>query len=116
MTNPTRLSPIRSDPSRAPALDPEVCRRAQQSRLEGDFHHGATRTAALLGQGALNKGSLADLALRLGVGECYLCKLFQRELGISPQALVLNQRLWTAGYLSSEGSRAGKSLGKTSRP
>jgi len=60
------------------------------------------RALQLLGQGALNEGSLADLALRLGVGERYLRKLFQRELGVSPQALALNQRLLFAKKLLAE--------------
>jgi AraC family transcriptional regulator, regulatory protein of adaptative response / DNA-3-methyladenine glycosylase II len=60
------------------------------------------RALQLLGQGALNEGSLAELAQRLGVGERYLRKLFQRELGISPQALALNQRLLFAKKLLAE--------------
>jgi len=60
------------------------------------------RALQLLSQGALNEGSLADLALRLGVGERYLRKLFQRELGVSPQALALNQRLLFAKKLLAE--------------
>ncbi len=60
------------------------------------------RALQLLSQGALNDGSLADLALRLGIGERYLRKLFQRELGVSPQALALNQRLLFAKKLLAE--------------
>ncbi len=60
------------------------------------------RALQLLGQGALNEESLADLALRLGVGERYLRKLFRRELGVSPQALALNQRLLFAKKLLAE--------------
>jgi AraC family transcriptional regulator of adaptative response / DNA-3-methyladenine glycosylase II len=63
-----------------------------------------TRALQLIGQGALNEGSLADLALRLGIGERYLRKLFQRELGISPQAVALNQRLLFARKLLVETS------------
>ena len=60
------------------------------------------RALQLLNQGALNNGSLADLALRLGIGERYLRKLFQRELGVSPKALALNQRLLFAKKLLAE--------------
>jgi AraC family transcriptional regulator of adaptative response / DNA-3-methyladenine glycosylase II len=60
------------------------------------------RALRLLGQGALNEGSLTDLAMRLGIGERYLRKLFQRELGVSPQALALNQRLLFAKKLLAE--------------
>ena len=49
--------------------------------------------------GALNQGTLAALADRLGVGERYLRKLFERELGVSPQAIALNQRLLFARKL-----------------
>ena len=60
------------------------------------------RALQLLSQGALNTGSLAELAARLGIGERYLRKLFQRELGVSPQALALNQRLLFAKKLLAE--------------
>jgi AraC family transcriptional regulator of adaptative response / DNA-3-methyladenine glycosylase II len=60
------------------------------------------RALQLIGQGALNTGSMGDLALRLGIGERYLRKLFQRELGVSPQALALNQRLLFAKKLLAE--------------
>lgn len=60
------------------------------------------RALQLLSQGALNEGSVADLALRLGIGERYLRKLFQRELGVSPQTLALNQRLLFAKKLLAE--------------
>lgn len=62
------------------------------------------RALRLLEQGALNTGSVADLADRLGVGERYLRKLFQRELGVSPAALALNQRLLFAKKLLAETS------------
>jgi AraC family transcriptional regulator of adaptative response / DNA-3-methyladenine glycosylase II len=60
------------------------------------------RALQLIGQGALNTGSMGDLALRLGIGERYLRKLFERELGVSPQALALNQRLLFAKKLLAE--------------
>lgn len=60
------------------------------------------RALSLIMAGALNEGSLSQLAERLGVGERYLRKLFQRELGISPQKVALNQRLLFAKKLLME--------------
>ncbi|CAA0092887.1 putative bifunctional transcriptional activator/DNA repair enzyme AlkA [Halioglobus japonicus] len=60
------------------------------------------RALQLIGQGALNEGSMAELAQRLGIGERYLRKLFERELGVSPTALALNQRLLFAKKLLAE--------------
>jgi AraC family transcriptional regulator of adaptative response / DNA-3-methyladenine glycosylase II len=60
------------------------------------------RALQLIEQGALNRGRLEDLASRLGIGERYLRKLFQRELGLSPQAVALNQRLLFAKKLLAE--------------
>jgi AraC family transcriptional regulator of adaptative response / DNA-3-methyladenine glycosylase II len=60
------------------------------------------RALDLIQQGVLNEGTLQDLAQRLGIGERYLRKLFQRELGVSPQALALNQRLLFAKKLLAE--------------
>ncbi len=60
------------------------------------------RALQLIRQGALGPGTLPDLAQRLGVGERYLRKLFERELGVSPQAVALNQRLLFAKKLLAE--------------
>lgn len=60
------------------------------------------RALQLIAQGALNSGSTGDLALRLGIGERYLRKLFEREVGVSPTALALNQRLLFAKKLLAE--------------
>lgn len=60
------------------------------------------RALGLIRAGALNEGSLADLCARLGVGERYLRKLFQRELGVSPVAVAHNQRLLFARQLLQE--------------
>jgi len=56
----------------------------------------------LIQAGALNSGSLEALADRLGVGERYLRKLFQREVGVSPLAVAQNQRLLFAKKLLME--------------
>lgn len=58
------------------------------------------RAVQLIQQGALNgTGTMAALSERLGVGERYLRKLFQRELGVSPQAVAQNMRLLFAKQL-----------------
>jgi AraC family transcriptional regulator of adaptative response / DNA-3-methyladenine glycosylase II len=60
------------------------------------------RALRLVEQGALDGASVAALAQRLGVGERYLRKLFERELGISPRAVALNRRLLFAKQLLAE--------------
>ena len=60
------------------------------------------RALQLIRQNALSEGSLGDLADRLGIGERYLRKLFQQELGVSPKAVALNQRLLFAKKLLAE--------------
>ena len=60
------------------------------------------RALQLIRQNALSEGTLGDLADRLGIGERYLRKLFEQELGVSPQAVALNQRLLFAKKLLAE--------------
>ena len=60
------------------------------------------RALELIDRGALNHSTLPALATRLGIGERYLRKLFERELGLSPQAVALNQRLLFAKKLLAE--------------
>lgn len=60
------------------------------------------RALKLIQEGALTDSNLADLAERLGIGERYLRKLFQSELGVSPQSIALNQRLLFAKKLLAE--------------
>ena len=58
------------------------------------------RALDLIRAGALNgDNNLQQLADRLGIGERYLRKLFQRELGVSPGAVAQNQRLLLAKQL-----------------
>jgi AraC family transcriptional regulator of adaptative response / DNA-3-methyladenine glycosylase II len=58
------------------------------------------RALELIRAGALNgDNTLQQLADRLGIGERYLRKLFQRELGVSPLAVAQNQRLLLAKQL-----------------
>jgi AraC family transcriptional regulator of adaptative response / DNA-3-methyladenine glycosylase II len=60
------------------------------------------RALDLIGAGALNGESVEELASRLGVGERYLRKLFEREVGASPVAVAQNQRLLFAKKLLAE--------------
>lgn len=57
------------------------------------------RALHLIAEGALNSQPQTALAARLGVGERYLRKLFQRELGVSPHAVAHHQRLLFARKL-----------------
>lgn len=61
-----------------------------------------SRALLLIRQGALNEGALGDLALKLGVGARHLRRLFQRHVGVSPKALVMNQRVLFAKQLLNE--------------
>ena len=60
------------------------------------------RALDLIAAGALNEASIQHLADRLGVGERYLRKLFQREVGVSPLAVAQNHRLLFAKKLLAE--------------
>jgi AraC family transcriptional regulator of adaptative response / DNA-3-methyladenine glycosylase II len=57
------------------------------------------RALGLIGEGALNEQSVGDLAARLGVGERYLRKLFQQQLGVSPGVVAQTQRVHFAQKL-----------------
>ncbi|MEZ5567003.1 MAG: AlkA N-terminal domain-containing protein [Halioglobus sp.] len=62
------------------------------------------RALRLIHEGALSSASVPELADRLGIGERYLRKLFQRELGVTPSAVAGNQRLLFASKLLAETS------------
>ena len=57
------------------------------------------RALRLIASGALNQGSLEDLATRLGVSSRHLRRLFKAHLGASPQAVAQTQRLHLAKQL-----------------
>ncbi|MBI2380689.1 MAG: helix-turn-helix domain-containing protein [Gammaproteobacteria bacterium] len=65
---------------------------------------GATvaRALRLIDEGALDEGSLEVLATRLGVGERYLRKLFEAQVGASPSAVAKTRRLHLAKRLLDE--------------
>ncbi len=60
------------------------------------------RALRLIREGAVTDGGISRLAARLGIGERYLRKLFQQELGVSPLDVALNQRLLFAKQLLTE--------------
>ena len=60
------------------------------------------RAMHLIRQGALENGSVADLAARLGVGTRHLRRLFHQHIGTSPKAIADHQRLLFAQQLVRE--------------
>ena len=60
------------------------------------------RAMLLIRQGALDEGSLEDLAAKLGIGGRHLRRLFQTHLGASPKALVTTQKVLFAKKLLDE--------------
>jgi len=61
-----------------------------------------SRALRLIADGALDQGSVEELATRLGVGARHLTRLFQRHLGASPLAVAKNRRLLFAKTLISD--------------
>jgi AraC family transcriptional regulator of adaptative response / DNA-3-methyladenine glycosylase II len=57
------------------------------------------RALSLIGEGALNEQSSAEFSARLGVGERYLRKLFQQQLGVSPSVVAQTRRVHFAQKL-----------------
>ena len=62
----------------------------------------AAAAARRVAEGAMNGGSVSDLARELGVGDRHLRRAFARELGISPVQLALTHRLLLAKRLLSD--------------
>jgi len=61
-----------------------------------------SRAMMLIRQGALNEGSLEELASKLGVGSRHLRRLFQTHIGASPKSLATTQKILFAKKLLSE--------------
>ncbi len=57
------------------------------------------RAMQLILQGALDNGSVKDLAARLGVGARHLRRLFRQHIGATPKAIADNHRLMFAKRL-----------------
>lgn len=69
-------------------------------------HIGTTSTVAralrLIAEGALDEGTVAALATRLGVGDRHLRNLFAKHLGTTPTAVAQTRRLLFAKQLIDE--------------
>jgi len=61
-----------------------------------------SRGLRLIGEGALDRGSVEELAGRLGVGERHLRRLFVEHLGAAPLAVAQNRRILFAKKLLDE--------------
>jgi len=61
-----------------------------------------TRALRLIEDGALDQGSLSQLALRLGIGERHLRRLFLEHVGATPITVALNRRILFAKKLLTE--------------
>jgi len=60
------------------------------------------RALRLIGEGALDSGSVDELAARLGVGARHLCRLFERHVGASPVQTAKTLRVQRAKRLLNE--------------
>ena len=78
---------------------PEAAPGSPLHRARSELVAGALR---LIEQGALDDGSLPQLAARVGVGERHLRRLFADELGASPLDVAATRRLLFAKQLLSE--------------
>lgn len=61
-----------------------------------------TRALRLINEGALDVGSVDDLAARLGVGERHLRRLFMEHVGVGPKAVAQTRRVLFAKKLVNE--------------
>ena len=78
---------------------PEAAPGSPLHRAKSDLIGGALR---LIEQGALDDGSLPQLARRIGIGERHLRRLFAEELGASPLEVAATRRLLFAKQLLGE--------------
>jgi AraC family transcriptional regulator of adaptative response / DNA-3-methyladenine glycosylase II len=78
---------------------PEAAPGSPLHRAKSELVAGALR---LIEQGALDDGSLPELAARVGVGERHLRRVFAEELGASPLDVAATRRLLFAKQLIGE--------------
>lgn len=78
---------------------PEAAPGSALHRAKSELVAGALR---LIEQGALDEGSLPELAARVGVGERHLRRVFADELGASPLDVAATRRLLFAKKLLGE--------------
>ena len=86
---------------------PELAPGAPRARVSVDAVATLARAAAArIEAGALNEGSLDDLALELGVSSRHLRRAVQTEVGVSPVELAQTARLAFAKQLLHDGARS----------
>ena len=83
------------------------CLRCRPEAAPGSPLHRASSDLVgaalyLIEQGALDGQSVTDLAMRIGVGERHLRRLFDQQLGASPLAVAATRRLLFAKQLLTE--------------
>lgn len=61
------------------------------------------RAVRLINDGALDEGSVVDLAMRLGISSRHLARLFERHVGATPQQLAKTLRVQRAKRLLDAG-------------
>ncbi|MGA6927458.1 MAG: AlkA N-terminal domain-containing protein, partial [Desulfosarcina sp.] len=88
----------------APPAGLRPCLRCRPETAPGTpAWNGTSATVAramdLIRQGALDHGSVEDLAARLGVGARHLSRLFHQHIGATPKAIADNQRVLFAKKL-----------------
>lgn len=64
--------------------------------------HTVSRALQLIARGAMQSGSVTELAAQLGIGARQLSRLFQQHLGVTPIAVANTQRLHFAKKLIDE--------------
>ena len=84
-----------------------ACHRCRPETAPGTpAWHGTSATVSramrLIGDGALDQASVADLATRLGVGDRHLRRLFAEQLGASPLAMAQTRRVHFAKRMIEE--------------
>ena len=83
------------------------CRRCRPEAAPGSpawqgTSAAVTRALRLVGEGALDRGSVDDLAARVGAGGRHLRRLFEQHLGASPLAVAQTRRVHFAKKLLDE--------------
>ncbi|HET6440441.1 MAG TPA: AlkA N-terminal domain-containing protein [Anaeromyxobacter sp.] len=94
-------------PAAAEAAGFRACLRCRPEAAPGQPASAGTsatvaRALRLIGEGALDEGTLVDLAARLGVGGRHLTRLFREHLGVPPGAVARARRVHFARQLLDE--------------
>ena len=106
---PAKERNVRYFPSAAAAADAgfRPCLRCRPEAAPGTPAWRGTaatvsRALRLIAEGALDDGSVEQLAARLGIGARHLTRLFKRHLGATPRAVAATRRLLFAKKLLDE--------------